>query len=154
MNHIIHGCSHPKWRDSAFGSELEIFQGIQEYLERLVKTCRQDVTPVQAKHSTHTSTVQLAACRPERLVMIAIDGVAPQAKMCQQRTRRFMSAHTEQMRRVIEQEVWHVTHVTPASIGWSIGKSASVRVPACHHAVCRSGVKCWLRQGTPSLYRL
>ena len=37
--------------------------------------------------------------------MIAIDGVAPQAKMCQQRTRRFMSAHTERLRRKIEAEV-------------------------------------------------
>ncbi len=37
--------------------------------------------------------------------MIAIDGVAPQAKMCQQRTRRFMSAHTERLRKGIENEV-------------------------------------------------
>lgn len=37
--------------------------------------------------------------------MIAIDGVAPQAKMCQQRTRRFMSAHTEHLRKGIEKEV-------------------------------------------------
>ena len=38
------------------------------------------------------------------MVMIAIDGVAPQAKICQQRTRRFMSAHTEQLRKGIEKE--------------------------------------------------
>lgn len=41
MNHIIHGCSHPKWRDTAYGSEQEIFNGIQEYLDRLIRTCRQ-----------------------------------------------------------------------------------------------------------------
>lgn len=41
MNHIIHGCSHPKWRDTAYGSEQEIFQGIQEYMDRLIRTCRQ-----------------------------------------------------------------------------------------------------------------
>lgn len=40
--------------------------------------------------------------------MIAIDGVAPQAKMCQQRTRRFMSAHTERLRKGIEKEVFAV----------------------------------------------
>ena len=44
-------------------------------------------------------------CRPQRLLMVAIDGVAPQAKMCQQRTRRFMSAHTERLRKGIEKEV-------------------------------------------------
>ncbi|DBA90633.1 TPA: 5'-3' exoribonuclease 2 [Trebouxia sp. C0004] len=82
MNHIIHGCSHPRWRDSAYESEIEIFRGIQAYLERLVHTCR-----------------------PQRLLMIAIDGVAPQAKMCQQRTRRFMSAHTERLRKGIEKEI-------------------------------------------------
>ena len=37
--------------------------------------------------------------------MVAIDGVAPQAKMCQQRTRRFMSAHVEQIRKKTEMEV-------------------------------------------------
>ncbi|KAL0046758.1 hypothetical protein WJX82_009320 [Trebouxia sp. C0006] len=82
MNHIIHGCSHPRWRDSAYESEIEICRGIQAYLERLVHTCR-----------------------PQRLLMIAIDGVAPQAKMCQQRTRRFMSAHTERLRKGIEKEI-------------------------------------------------
>lgn len=52
--------------------------------------------------------------------MIAIDGVAPQAKMCQQRTRRFMSAHTEQLRKGIEKEV-----SSPNSLGMLLLPSAS-----------------------------
>ncbi len=110
MNHIIHGCSHPKWRDSAYESEAEMFQGIQAYLERLVETCRQVIVqlpfaPASRQQSEGKATDSVTGCRPQRLLMIAIDGVAPQAKMCQQRTRRFMSAHTERLRRKIEIEV-------------------------------------------------
>ena len=47
--------------------------------------------------------------------MIAIDGVAPQAKMCQQRTRRFMSAYSERKRRQIELEV-HPCPVNPPKL--------------------------------------
>ena len=40
MNHIIHACSHPRWRASAYESENEIFYNIQEYLERLISICK------------------------------------------------------------------------------------------------------------------
>eukprot|EP00891_Asterochloris_glomerata_P005074 jgi/Astpho2/5074/Aster-08011 len=81
-NHIIHACTHPAWRDEAFTSEGEMFEEMHAYLERLFKVCR-----------------------PQRLVMMAIDGVAPLAKMAQQRTRRFMAAHLEAQRKSLEATV-------------------------------------------------
>uniref|UniRef100_A0A182Y8Z1 5'-3' exoribonuclease 1 n=1 Tax=Anopheles stephensi TaxID=30069 RepID=A0A182Y8Z1_ANOST len=70
MNGIIHNCSHPNDGDISFRIEEDaIFEAIFHYVEYLFKLIR-----------------------PQKVFFIAVDGVAPRAKMNQQRGRRFRSA--------------------------------------------------------------
>lgn len=74
MNGIIHNCSHPNDSDVFFRiTEEQIFSDIFHYLEFLFRMIR-----------------------PQKLFFIAVDGVAPRAKMNQQRGRRFRSAREAQ----------------------------------------------------------
>lgn len=67
MNGIIHQCSHPNDDDVHFRiSEDKIFADIFHYLEVLFRIIK-----------------------PRKVFFMAVDGVAPRAKMNQQRGRRF-----------------------------------------------------------------
>ena len=76
MNGIIHNCSHPNDEDVHFRiSEEKIFQDIFRYIEFLFRMIK-----------------------PRKVFFMAIDGVAPRAKMNQQRGRRFRSAKEAETR--------------------------------------------------------
>lgn len=68
MNNIIHPCSHPP-KGKQPESESEIFENIFREIDKLVRLVK-----------------------PSRLIYFAIDGVAPRAKLNQQRARRFRTA--------------------------------------------------------------
>ncbi|KAF5374511.1 hypothetical protein D9615_009091 [Tricholomella constricta] len=70
FNGIIHNCSHPNDEDAHFRlSEEQIFTSIFAYVDHL-----------------------FGKIKPKKLFFMAVDGVAPRAKMNQQRSRRFRTA--------------------------------------------------------------
>lgn len=69
MNGIIHHCSHENNGETLFEQESDLWVSVFQYVSHIV-----------------------AIIKPKKLLYIAVDGVAPRAKMNQQRARRFRAA--------------------------------------------------------------
>ncbi|KAL7750241.1 exonuclease II Exo2 [Sorochytrium milnesiophthora] len=103
MNSIVHNCSHPHDEDVHFRmTEQQIFVSIFNYIDHLFNKIR-----------------------PRKVFFMAIDGVAPRAKMNQQRSRRFRTAQEARARReqalrnkveLPEQEAFDSNCITPGTV--------------------------------------
>ena len=76
MNGIVHNCSHAEGLDKIPENETEMFENIFLYILLILYYCR------------YLDRL-FELVRPRKLVYMAVDGVAPRAKMNQQRSRRF-----------------------------------------------------------------
>jgi 5'-3' exoribonuclease 2 len=108
MNGLIHPCSHPEDQPPP-SSEDEMFTNISKYVDRIFE-----------------------AVQPQHLLFLAMDGVAPRAKMNQQRMRRFRSVQDKREKTEITEQV--IAEMYPELIGREIEVAwdSNVITPGTH----------------------
>ncbi|GKY97941.1 hypothetical protein MPSEU_000752100 [Mayamaea pseudoterrestris] len=116
MNGIIHGCSHSNQTDTEGTSNVsmqEICSNVCYYLDRVVKE----------------------VAKPNELVYMAIDGVAPRAKLNQQRARRYRSGKEGEIERTVYDA--HVQAMEKEKLASLEEQSLGVEQEELRHAASR-----------------
>ncbi len=111
QNGIIHNCAKPNNSSTPTLPEPSVFLEVFSYIETLV-----------------------TISQPQKLLMIAIDGVAPRAKMNQQRARRFRSAkemETLRQEGVVLESSFDSNSITPGTVFMERCPSSSLRYSSC-----------------------
>lgn len=105
-NSIIYD-SYYKWTQMEASNSTHVNMGSDFIADRIIQSV------------IHTIDTYILLLKPSKCVVIAFDGVAPVAKLEQQRSRRFKSLYqntvTRRLQKKVETELWNTASITPGT---------------------------------------